>query len=115
MDIRDCAIVALDTAAGLLGSLTPSLIGSAVAQAFKPALPWGQRFLQWLVGSAVSYYATTAIVAITDWEGFVPQSIAFAIALLAFDATPRVARAAIDTLASLPPRIADRFLPPKKD
>ena len=41
------------------------------------------------------------------------QSIAFAVALIAFDATPRIARAAIDTLASVPGRIADRYLPRK--
>ena len=33
--------------------------------------------------------------------------------LIAFDATPRIARAAIDTLASVPGRIADRYLPRK--
>lgn len=110
MDLRPL----LDTAGDLIGSLTPSLIGSAVAQAWKPSLPFRQRFLQWVVGSTVSYYATLAIVAVTDWNDFVAQSIAFAIAILAFDATPRIARAATDTLTSVPGRIADRFLP-KKD
>lgn len=104
----------LQSAAELVGSLTPSLIGSAVAQAWKPALSFRQRFLQWVVGSTVSYYATLAIVAVTGWNDFVAQSIAFAIAILAFDATPRIARSAIDTLASVPARLADRFLP-KKD
>jgi hypothetical protein len=104
----------LETAAALIGSLFPSLIGSAVAQAWKPALPFRQRFLQWIVGSTVSYYATLAIIAVTGWTGFVAQSIAFAIALLAFDATPGIAKAVTDTLTSLPGRIADRFLP-KKD
>ena len=103
----------LDSAGDLIGSLTPSLIGSAVAQAWKPALPFRQRFLQWAVGSTVSYYATLAIVAVTDWNDFVAQSIAFAIAILAFDATPRIARAATDTLVSVPGRIADRFFPKK--
>ena len=37
-----------------------------------------------------------------------------AIALLAFDATPKIATAVTDALVSLPGRIADRFLP-KKD
>ncbi|MCI4588621.1 hypothetical protein MOK15_00665 [Sphingobium sp. BYY-5] len=104
----------LESASDIVGSLSPSLIGSAVAQAWKPALPFRQRFLQWVVGSTVSYYATIAIIAVTDWTGFVAQSIAFAIALLAFDATPRIARAITDTLTSVPGRIADRFLP-KKD
>lgn len=109
MDLRTL----LESGAEMIGSLTPSLIGSAVAQAWKPAMPFRQRFLQWIVGSTVSYYATQAIVAVTNWNQFVAQSIAFAVALIAFDATPRIARAAIDTLASVPGRIADRYLPRK--
>jgi len=103
----------LESVAELLGSLAPSLIGSAVAQAWKTGLTWRQRFLQWIVGSTVSYYATLAIVALTDWNGFVAQSIAFAIALLAFDATPLLAKSATDILVSLPDRFANRFLPGK--
>lgn len=110
MDLRTF----LETAADVVGSLTPSLIGSAVAQAWKPALSFRQRFLQWVVGSTVSYYATIAVIAVTGWSHFAAQSIAFAVALLAFDATPRIAKAAIDTLTSVPGRIADRVLP-KKD
>jgi len=109
MDLRTFLESALDAA----GSLAPSLLGSGVAQAWKPGLSWRQRFLQWVVGSTVSFYATRAIVAVTDWNDFVAQSIAFGIALLAFDATPRIARAVIDTLTSVPGRIADRFLPNK--
>lgn len=109
MDLR----IFLESAADLVGSLTPSLIGSAVAQAWKPALPFRQRFLQWVVGSTVSYYATIAIIAVTGWNHFAAQSIAFAVALLAFDATPRIARALVDTLTSVPGRVADRFLPEK--
>lgn len=106
MDLRDLASSTADVA----GSLMPSLIGSAVAQAWKPALPFRQRFLQWIVGSTVSYYATVGIIAVTGWNGFVAQSIAFAIALVAFDATPRIAVALGDTLASIPARISDRIL-----
>lgn len=110
MDLRTI----LQTAADAAGSLAPSLIGSAVAQAWKPGLSWRQRFVQWVVGSTVSFYATRAIIEFTGWNEFVAQSIAFGIALLAFDATPRVAKAATDALASVPGRLADRFLP-KKD
>jgi hypothetical protein len=104
----------IEASADLAGSISPSLIGSAAAQAWKPHLSWRQRFVQWAVGSIVSYYATQAIIAITHWSGFVAQSIAFGIALLAFDATPRLVRAATDALVSVPGRLADRFLP-KKD
>jgi len=109
MDLRHL----LESAVELVVSLTPSLIGSAVAQAWKPSLPWRERVLQWVVGSMVSYYATLAIIAITGWNAFVAQSIAFAIALLAFDATPAIARAVIDVLVSIPARFVDRFLPRK--
>ncbi|MBB6191518.1 hypothetical protein FHS51_001745 [Sphingobium wenxiniae] len=109
MDIRTF----LQNAPEVVGSLSPSLIGSAVAQAWKPGLSWRHRFLQWIVGSTVSFYATRAIIAFTGWNDFVAQSIAFGIALLAFDATPRIARAVIDTLTSVPGRVADRFLPNK--
>ncbi|GFM28156.1 hypothetical protein [Novosphingobium sp. PY1] len=110
MDLRTI----LPSIADAIGSLTPSLIGSAVAQAWKPGLSWRQRFVQWIVGSTVSFYATRAIIELTGWNDFVAQSIAFGIALLAFDATPRLAKAATDALASVPGRLADRFLP-KKD
>src|SRR3546814_8262410 len=46
MDLR----TVLQSVVELIGSLTPSLIGSAVAQAWKPALPFRDRFLQWIVG-----------------------------------------------------------------
>lgn len=113
MDLRTSLHALAEWGIDLIGSLTPSLVGAAVAQAWKPALSWRQRLLQWIVGSTVSYYATLAIVAVTDWNGFVAQSIAFGIALLAFDATPRIARAVIDTLTGIPARLADRVLPGK--
>lgn len=113
MDLRTIIHAVSEWGIDLIGSLTPSLIGSAAAQAWKPHMPWRQRLLQWVVGSTVSYYATLAIIAVTDWNGFVAQSIAFGIALLAFDATPRVVKAAIETLVTIPGRIADRFLPKK--
>lgn len=111
MDLRTLAEAALD----LVGSLAPSLVGSAIAQAWKPALPWRQRVLQWIVGSTVSYYATIGIIEVTSWGTFVAQSIAFAIALLAFDATPKIVAAATDTLTGIPARIADRLLGTKSE
>ncbi|SNS20181.1 hypothetical protein SAMN06295912_102242 [Sphingomonas laterariae] len=105
MDLRHI----LEPALSALGALAPSLIGSAVAQAWKPGLPWRQRILQWVVGSTVSYYATIGVIQLTGWNEFVAQSIAFAIALLAFDATPRVIAAAGDVLADLPARLIDRL------
>jgi hypothetical protein len=101
--------------AKLAADLTPSMIGAATAQAWKPGVPFRQRLLQWIVGSTVSYYATLAIIAVTGWSDFVAQSIAFSIALLAFDATPRILKSVVDALASAPQRLADKFLPRKED
>lgn len=98
-----------------IADLTPSMIGAATAQAWKPGVPFRQRLLQWIVGSTVSYYATLAIIAVTSWNDFVAQSIAFSIALLAFDATPRILKAVVDALAAIPQRLADKFLPKKED
>lgn len=106
MDLRTL----LQSASELAGSLAPSLIGSAVAQAWKPALAWRDRFLQWIVGSTVSYYATMATIAATGWNDFVAQSIAFGIAIVAFDATPVLKKSITETLSGVPARIADRIL-----
>lgn len=98
-----------DAARNILAALTPSLIGSAVAQTWKPGLSWRHRFVQWVVGSTVSYYATVGIISATGWNEFVAQSLAFGIALVAFDATPRLVAAAGDTLAELPGKFSDRY------
>ena len=55
----------LDTATDLVGSLTPCLIGSAVAQAWKPDVPFRQRFIHWVLGSTISVYAAQAVSALT--------------------------------------------------
>lgn len=109
MDLRTI----LESGGELVASLAPSLIGSAVAQAWKPSLPFRQRFVQWVVGSSVSYYATQAIMAVTGWTDFVAQSIAFAVALIAFDTTPRIMRSVSDIVADLPAWLAKRYWPGK--
>ncbi len=103
MDIKTIIPPAIET----ISSLSPALIGSAVAQAWKPGLSWRQRFVQWVVGSTVSYYATQGIVAFTGWNEFVAQSIGFGIALVAFDATPRLISSASDALTLVPGRFSD--------
>ena len=42
MDLRTL----LQSAPDFIGSLAPSLIGSGVAQVWKPGLSWRQRFVQ---------------------------------------------------------------------
>lgn len=105
MDLRTL----FQSAADVASSLAPSLIGSGVAQVWKPGLSWRQRFVQWVVGSTVSFYATQAVIEFTGWNEFVSQSIAFGVALIAFDATPRLIAASSDALARLPADLAERF------
>lgn len=109
MEIADLA----ETVATAATSLAPALIGSAVAQAWKPGLSWRQRFLQWVVGSTVSFFATRAIVEATGWNEFAAQSIAFGIALVAFDATPKLIDAVSDALPKIPAAVVARFFPTK--
>lgn len=112
MELRDL-LESASEAASSARSLAPSLIGAALAQAWKPALPWGQRFIQWIAGSTVSFYASGAIVAGFGWSEFAAQGIAFGIALIAFDATPKICTAATTALAKVPGALVARFFPEK--
>lgn len=112
MEIRDL-LESASEAASSASSLAPSLLGAALAQVWKPALPWGQRFIQWIAGSTVSFYAARAIVAVSGWNDFVAQAIAFGIALIAFDATPKICTAATAALAKVPGALVARFFPEK--
>ena len=49
------------------------------------------------------------IIEFTGWNEFIAQSIGFGIALIAFDATPRLIGATSDALARIPADLADRF------
>lgn len=112
MELRDL-LEPISEAASSASSLAPSLIGAALAQAWKPALPWRQRFIQWIAGSTVSFYASGAIVAVLGWNEFVAQAIAFGIALIAFDATPKICTAATTALAKVPGALVARIFPEK--
>src|SRR3546814_19108408 len=107
MDLR----TVLQSVVELIGSLTPSLIGSAVAQAWKPALPFRDRFLQWIVGPTVSSYATMVIIAVTDWNRFVAPSNSFANPVIAFHATPPPVPPPGPPMAQVPARLP-HSLPP---
>lgn len=95
--------------------LVPGAMGAAVSLAYEKGLTWTDRFTQFAVGIVVSWFASRAMGAMFNLDPFVLQGAAFSIGMIAFRATPRVASAAIDTVAGLPAAIRDRFLPPKKD
>lgn len=106
----------LEACLTLMAGLAPGAIGAAVGMAWRKGLTWRDRFVQLAVGIVVSWFATRAIGAIfPHWEPFVLQAVAFTFGMIAFEATPRFIAAAADTVAALPARIADRFLPGRKD
>lgn len=111
----------LDAIYTLLAGLAPGALGAAVGMAWKKGLTWRDRFIQLAVGIIVSWFTTRAIGALwPSWFGgaidpYVLQAIAFTFGMIAFEATPRFIAAASDTLAGVPGRIADRFLPARKD
>jgi len=90
-------------------ALTPAAIGSAVAQAWRPGLPWRQRLVQWVVGICVSYYVTRAAAEIFDFKPFVAQACGFVIAMIAFEAAPGFIRATGDLAAELPALLKARI------
>jgi len=100
----------LDAILTLLAGLAPGAIGAAVGMAWKQGLTWRDRFVQLAVGIVVSWFVTRAIGAITDWDAFVLQAVAFTVGMIAFEATPRFIAAAAETAGSLPRRFVDRWL-----
>jgi hypothetical protein len=108
--------VFLDALLTLLAGLAPGALGAAVGMAWKKGLTWRDRFVQLAVGIVVSWFATRALGAIyPHWDPFVLQAAAFTVGMIAFEATPRFIAAAADAIASIPARLADRFLPGRKD
>lgn len=90
-------------------ALTPAAIGSAVAQAWRPGLPWRQRLVQWIVGICVSYYVTLGATEVFNLSPFLAQACGFVIAMIAFEAAPGFIRAASDLAAELPTLIKARL------
>ena len=100
----------IDTLLALLAGLLPGAMGAAVSLAYEKGLTWSDRFIQFTVGTVVSYFARGAIVALFDLHTFVVDGIVFTAGKIAFRATPRFASAAIDVVVGLPAIIRDRFV-----
>ncbi|KQM88472.1 hypothetical protein ASE67_01565 [Sphingomonas sp. Leaf23] len=99
----------IDTMLALLAGLLPGAMGAAVSLAYEKGLTWSDRFLQFTIGTIVSYFARGVIVALFDLHTFVVDGIVFTAGMIAFRATPRFASAVIDALVSLPALVRDRF------
>lgn len=95
-----------------LQALVPAAIGSAVSQAYKKGLSWGERLLQWLVGISVSWFVTLAVEAIWSPGEYLKQAVSFVVAMIAFEAAPKFIRSAGDAIAKLP-EIASSWLSKK--
>ena len=98
-----------ESAQAAAAALTPAAIGSAVAQAWRPGLPWRQRLVQWIVGICVSYYVTLGATEVFNLSPFLAQACGFVIAMIAFEAAPGFIRAASDLAAELPALIKARL------
>lgn len=102
----------LEGVQAIASALTPAAVGAAIGQAWEKGLSWTQRISQWVVGICVSYYVGFAIEAAMNLDAFVADAVKFIIAMIAFQATPRFIRGAVDAVGTLPDRIRDRFFPP---
>lgn len=99
----------IDTLLALLAGLVPGAMGAAVSLAYEKGLTWSEKFTQFAVGTVVSYFARGAIVGLFDLHAFVLDGVGFTCGMIAFRATPRIASATIDALASVPGLVRDRF------
>ncbi len=107
----------LDAAFALAAGLAPGALGAAVSLAYEKGLTWTDMFVQFAVGTCVSWFAGRAIGAIWAVDPFVLQGVSFTAGMIAFKAAPRFASNASDFVADLPRLLRDRFLPsaPKDD
>lgn len=105
----------IETAQAAGSALGPAAIGAAVSQAYKRGLSYGERLIQMTVGICVSYFAGLAIAEIFAPGPFLAQAIAFALAMVAYEATPRFTTRSVDVIGELPARFADKALPKKDD
>jgi hypothetical protein len=109
---------ALEAFLALLVGLSPSALGAAVSLAYEKGITWTERFVQFAVGTCVSFFAQRAIGATITLNPFMLQAIAFLVGLVAFKATPKFISSCSDAVAGLPVEIRDRILtwfPKKKD
>ncbi|MFC3581080.1 hypothetical protein [Sphingomonas hylomeconis] len=103
---------------GLLAGLSPAALGAAVSLAYEKGLTWGERFIQFAVGTCVSFFVSRAIGALVTLDPFVLQGISFTLGMIAFKAAPKFIGSAVDAVGALPREIGDRiisWLPKKKD
>ncbi|AOH83615.1 hypothetical protein AWL63_06145 [Sphingomonas panacis] len=105
----------IETMLELLVGLCPAALGAAVSLVYEKGLTWRERFVQWVVGIIVSWFAGRAIGALFSLSPFVLQAVSFTLGMIAFKAVPKFIASCTDAVAGLPSDLRDRFLPRKKD
>lgn len=98
---------AIDTLLGFAAGLAPGALGAVVSLAYEKGLTWSDRFIQFAVGTTVSWFAGRVVGAIVSLDPFVMQGVTFTLGMIAFRATPRFASGMADLVAELPARIRD--------
>jgi hypothetical protein len=77
-------------------------MGAAVAQLMKPSLSMRQRITQWTVGVCVAHFLTNGLAVLWGWPEMLADTVGFCIALVAYEATPKVVTAVGATIETLP-------------
>lgn len=112
MHFKSYALEILTALALFLQALIPAAIGSAISQAYKKGLSWGERLMQWVVGICVSWFVTGAVDSFWHPNDFMKQAIGFVVAMIAFEAAPNFIRSASDAVGKLPEWVSG-WLPKK--
>ncbi len=98
---------ALEPLLAFLIGLAPGALGAAVSLAYEKGLTWSDRFIQFAVGTTVSWFAGKAVGGIMTLDPFVMQGVTFTLGMIAFRATPRFASGMADLVADLPARLRE--------
>jgi hypothetical protein len=108
----------IDPALAFLVGLSPAALGAAVSLAYEKGLTWTERFVQFAVGTCVSFFVSRAIGGMVKLDPFVLQGIGFTVGMIAFKAAPKFISSCSDVVATLPAGLRDAILswfPKKKD
>ena len=97
----------IDAVLAFVAGLAPGALGAAVSLAYEKGLTWTDRFVQFAVGTTVSWFAGRVIAAVMTLDPFVMQGVTFTAGMIAFRATPRFASGMADIVADLPARLRD--------
>lgn len=101
--------------ATLIAAITPAALGASVSMAYERGLTWGDRFARLMVGIAVSFFTTRVVDALWLDDPLLLQSVSFTMGMIAYKATPQLARNITDIVVAIPGWLGTRWLGKSKD